>query len=62
MTDQEPTVYPSGVKENHGGAIPMVLRLTYVGFVLFGLLYFFFWRHGSGTELVEQYNKLTGVK
>ena len=40
----------------------MVLRLTYVGFVIFGLLYFFLWRHGSGTELVEQYNKLTGVK
>ncbi len=60
--ESEPHVYPSGVQESHGGAIPIVLKLTYVGFVLFGLLYFFFWRHGSGSALVEEYNRLTGVK
>ena len=43
MTDpgHEPHVYPSGVQENHGGKVPVVLKLTYVGFVLFGILEIF---------------------
>ena len=64
MTDpgHEPHVYPSGVQENHGGKVPMVLKLTYVGFVLFGILYFVLQRSGGSSSLVEMYNRLTGAK
>ena len=55
-------VYPGGLEESSGPAIPLFLKLTYIGFLAFGILYFILYMSGDGTPLVEQYNQVTGVK
>ncbi len=58
MSDTEHE-YPGGLKESPGGKIPLFLKLTYVGFTIFGILYFVLYMAGDGTPLVEQFNQLT---
>ncbi len=53
--------YPGGLKENPGGRVPLPLKLTYVGFVTFGALYWFLFHTGPGTDLVREFNRLTGA-
>ena len=53
--------YPGGVVESPGGKIPIFLKLTYVGFTLFAILYFILYFNGNGSPLVELYNELTGA-
>ncbi len=64
MTDDkkhdEVAEYPGGLLENPGGSLPIFLKLTYVGFVLFGIIYFVLYMAGDGSALVEQFNQLTG--
>ena len=61
MSQAEPTeTYPGGIEE-HEGRIPLFLKLTYVGFTLFALIYFFMYVTGDGSALVEAYNQATGV-
>jgi hypothetical protein len=52
--------YPSELKEKGGGPVPLFLKLTYLGFTLFGIIYWVLYRAGDGARLVEQFNKLTG--
>jgi len=52
--------YPSELKERGGGPVPLFLKLTYIGFTVFGLSYWFLYKAGDGAKLVEQFNKLTG--
>ena len=60
MTERDDVhVYPGGLEEKSGPRIPLFLKLTYVGFVAFGILYFVLYMNGDGSPLVEQYNKLT---
>ena len=51
--------YPGDVVESPGGKIPLFLKLTYLGFGLFGILYFILYVNGDGSPLVELYNQLT---
>ena len=44
----EPHEYPGQLKENPGGSIPLFLKLTYVGFTIFGLAYWFLYRPATG--------------
>ncbi len=53
-------VYPSGVEEQHGGKIPLFLKLTYVGFTAFGILYWVLYYAGDGKPLVKLMNLATG--
>ncbi len=53
------TEYPGGLTERPGGPVPNFLKLTYVGFIIFGFAYLFLYLSGDGSELVELYNKLT---
>jgi len=53
--------YPGGVIESPGGKIPIFLKLTYVGFTIFAILYFILYFNGNGSPLVELYNEITGV-
>ncbi len=57
---EELTEYPSGLLERHGPPIHLFLKLTYVGFTLFALIYLILYFSGDGSPLVEQFNKLTG--
>ncbi|PJB48752.1 MAG: hypothetical protein CO108_01670 [Deltaproteobacteria bacterium CG_4_9_14_3_um_filter_63_12] len=57
---EEPYEYPGGLFENHGPAVLPFLKLTYVGFTLFAILYFVMYMAGDGTELVQQLNQATG--
>ena len=52
--------YPEGLLEKPGGPVPLFLKLTYVGFILFGVIYFIRYFSGDGSPLVEMYNELTG--
>jgi hypothetical protein len=52
--------YPSGIKEQHGPPVHLFLKLTYIGFTLFAIIYLILYFSGDGSGLVEQYNKLTG--
>ncbi len=54
----EVSEYPDGILENHGGKLPLFLKLTYVGFALFGVIYFILYCSGDGSPLVEEFNKL----
>ncbi len=54
--------YPGGLQENPGPKIPLFLWLTYIGFVLFGIIYFISYMSGDGSPLVEQYNAITDGK
>lgn len=51
--------YPSGVTEQPG-RVPSFLKLTYVGFVTFGILYLYLYFAGDGSPLVELLNQATG--
>ena len=51
--------YPSGIKEHHGPKVQLFLKLTYVGCILFGIIYFILYVSGDGSPLVEEFNKLT---
>lgn len=50
--------YPGELRER-SGTIPVFLKLTYVGFVAFGILYFLLYSSGDGSELVQQLNQVT---
>lgn len=52
--------YPGELKEKGGGAIPLFLKLTYVGFTAFGLGYWLLYRAGDGAPLVKLFNSATG--
>jgi hypothetical protein len=52
--------YPGDIEENPGGPIPLFLKLTYVGFTVFGLVYLFLYWAGDHSALVETFNRLTG--
>ena len=52
--------FPSGLKEYPGGKIPIALKLTYIGFALFGIIYFAMYIAGDGSPLVELLNQATG--
>jgi hypothetical protein len=52
-------VYPSDLHEQPGGAIPLFLKLTYLGFTIFGVLYFALYFSGDGSPLVQTFNALT---
>lgn len=56
--DTEISEYPSGIQQREGGPVPLPLKLTYVGFVLFGIIYFIRYRFGDGTPLVAEFNGL----
>ena len=51
-------VFPSDVKVNDG-AIPFFLKLTYIGFVTFGITYWFLYNAGDGSPLVLLMNAAT---
>ncbi len=51
--------YPSGLLEDPGASVPRFLKLTYIGFIIFGLAYLFLYMSGNGSELVDLYNQLT---
>ncbi len=53
--------YPGELKEKGGGPIPLFLKLTYVGFTIFGLSYWFLYRAGDGAPLVKLFNAATGA-
>jgi hypothetical protein len=57
---EELTEYPSGIQEHHGPKVHLFLKLTYIGFVLFAIIYLILYFSGDGSALVEQFNKLTG--
>ncbi|HEY7723792.1 MAG TPA: hypothetical protein VH880_00550 [Anaeromyxobacteraceae bacterium] len=60
QTTDEIHEYPGEVKERPGGPIPLFLKLTYVGFTAFGVVYFFLYRAGDGAPLVKALNAVTG--
>lgn len=50
--------FPDGVEANHGGPIPLFLKLTYIGFTIFGVSYWFLYKGGDGSALVQAFNAL----
>ena len=59
--NHEPHVYPGDLKENPGEGIPVFLKLTYVGFTIFGIAYWVLWYAGDGSNpLVKAFNAATG--
>jgi hypothetical protein len=52
--------YPSDIEERPGGPVPLFLKLTYVGFTAFGILYFVLYHAGDGSALVRALNAVTG--
>ncbi len=52
-------VYPNGLEEQPGGPVPLFLKLTYVGFTIFGITYFALYRAGDGSPLVQVLNAFT---
>jgi len=60
MTQDRPlNRYPSGLDEDPGAPAPLFLKLSWVGFAIFGVAYFFLYFSGNGSELVQLYNQLT---
>lgn len=63
MTEKERShgvhVYPGDLHENPGGRVPLFLKLTYVGFTAFGILYFVLYHAGDGSALVRLLNAAT---
>ncbi len=57
---EELAEYPSGITEHHGPPVALFLKLTYVGFVAFAIIYLILYFSGDGSALVEQFNKLSG--
>ncbi|MDF1563651.1 MAG: hypothetical protein P1V51_11445 [Deltaproteobacteria bacterium] len=57
---EELAVYPNGIEEKPGGNVQLFLKLTYIGFVIFGITYFILYMSGDGSELVQQLNQATG--
>ena len=51
--------YPEGLKEQPGGKIPLFLKLTYIGFTAFGILYWVLYHAGDGSPLVKLINAAT---
>ena len=51
--------YPGEIQERTG-RVPLFLKLTYVGFVLFGIVYFVLYLSGDGSPLVDELNRATG--
>ena len=59
MSDHnEVDVFPDGVESNHGASIPLFLKLTYIGFTVFGISYWFLYKSGDGSALVQAFNAL----
>jgi hypothetical protein len=57
----EPEVFPGDIKVNEGGPIPLFLKLTYVGFTAYAILYFILYYAGdTGSALVQALNQATG--
>lgn len=62
MADHNPEldVFPDGVEVKEG-TVPAFLKLTYVGFTIFGLAYWFLYKAGDAAQpLVALLNKATG--
>ncbi len=62
MADHNPEldVFPDGVEVKEG-TVPTFLKLTYVGFTIFGISYWFLYKAGdAGQPLVDLLNKATG--
>ncbi len=59
MADRNPEldVFPDGL-EVREGSIPLFLKLTYVGFTIFGIAYWVLYRAGDGAPLVQAFNAL----
>lgn len=51
-------MFPDGVESNHGGPIPLFLKLTYIGFTTFAISYWFLYKAGDGSALVQAFNSL----
>lgn len=51
---------PAGIAENHDRKIPIFLKLTYIGFTTFALIYLFMYWRGDGSPLVQLLNQATG--
>jgi hypothetical protein len=51
-------VFPNGIEGKHGGPIPLFLKLTYVGFTIFGISYWLLYKGGDGSVLVQAFNAL----
>ena len=52
--------YPDGIQSREGGKIPLFLKLTYLGFTIFGLLYWVLYYAGdTDSPLVQALNKAT---
>jgi hypothetical protein len=60
MADNEVHEYPGELKEKHGGPIPLFLKLTYLGFTAYGIIYWFMYSAGDGKPLVKLMNIATG--
>jgi hypothetical protein len=53
--------FPGEMQVREGGKIPLFLKLTYVGFTLFGILYWVLNYAGdTDSPLVQLLNKATG--
>jgi hypothetical protein len=57
--DNDVEVYPGDVEGKHGGPIPVFLKLTYVGFTIFGITYWVLYKAGDGGPLVQLFNTLS---
>ena len=51
--------YPHGLKESPGGKVPLFLKLTYTGFIIFAIVYGVLYISGDGSPLVELLNQAT---
>ena len=47
------------LQERRGGPVPLFLKLTYVGFTLFGIAYWLLYYAGDGSPLVRLLNAAT---
>ncbi len=60
MADQHETeTFPGDVESHHGGPIPLFLKLTYIGFTIFGITYWVLYKAGDGSPLVQAFNALS---
>ncbi len=58
MADKHETeMFPDGVESNEG-SIPAFLKLTYIGFTTFAISYWFLYKAGDGSALVQAFNTL----
>ncbi len=53
------TRYPGDIEEQEG-KLPLFLKLTYAGFLIFGIVYLVIYFSGDGSPLVEQFNQMAG--